>query len=390
MNRQMFEATAKINFHGQGTRTRIKKIISVIGARPQFIKAAPVSKALVRLCDGFSKSRRVTEMIVHTGQHYDSNMSEDICNQLGVVPQRNLGINGGSHGAQTAAMIRELEAVFVSERPDLVLVYGDTNSTIAGSLAAAKLGIRIGHVEAGLRSFNRAMPEEINRVVTDHVSDILFAPTEAAVRNLAHEGIHKNVHLVGDVMFDAVQENLARARQESHILERLGIEGGGYILATIHRAENTVTAGHLQRIVDALIEVSSLKRIIWPLHPRTRKALDGPPIAQLDNTAQLTIIEPVPYLDMLILESNAQTIVTDSGGVQKEAAWLGVPCVTVRNETEWVETVESGWNVLAGTQADSIIDAISCAQERRQTLAPFPVLTGAADSVAKSLVHWLM
>lgn len=390
MNRQMFETTADNNLRGPGIGTRIKKIISVIGARPQFIKAAPVSKALVRLCDGLSENRRVAEMIVHTGQHYDSNMSGDICSQLGVAPQRNLGINGGSHGEQTAAMIRELEAVFVSERPDLVLVYGDTNSTIAGSLAAAKLGIRIGHVEAGLRSFNRAMPEEINRVVTDHISDILFAPTETAVRNLAHEGIHNNVHLVGDVMYDAVQENLARARQESHILERLGIEGGSYILATIHRAENTVTVGHLQRIVDALIEVSSLRRIIWPMHPRTRKALDGAQITQIDNTAHLTIIEPVPYLDMLILESNAQTIVTDSGGVQKEAAWLGVPCVTVRNETEWVETVESGWNVLAGTQVDSIIDAISCAQERRQTLGPLPVLTGAADSVAESLVHWLL
>ena len=385
----MPHTTAEGNCYGREIGTRTKKIITVIGARPQFIKAAPVSKALAKLCNGLSENRRVIEMIVHTGQHYDSNMSEDICKQLGVAPGRNLGINGGSHGEQTAAMIRELEKVFMTERPDLVLVYGDTNSTLAGSLAAAKLGVKIGHVEAGLRSFNRAMPEEINRVITDHVSDLLFAPTETAVKNLDREGIHENVHLVGDVMYDTVQENLACARQGSRILERLAVGNGSYILATIHRAENTVSAGHLQRIVDALKEVSNFTRIIWPLHPRTRNALNRAQITQIESTAHLMIIEPVPYLDMLILESNAQTIVTDSGGVQKEAAWLGVPCVTVRNETEWVETVESGWNVLAGTQTDSIVDAVSYAQEGRQTLVPFPVLAGAAESVARSLVHWL-
>lgn len=366
-----------------------KKIVTVIGARPQFIKAAPVRDALARLTHDFNDRRGITEIVVHTGQHYDFNMSGQICGQLGLTPAVNLGINGGAHGEQTAAMIRELEKVFVAEIPAIVLLYGDTNSTLAGALAAAKLGIAIAHVEAGLRSFNRAMPEEINRVLTDHVADILFAPTETAVRNLLQEGIKENVFLVGDVMYDAVQQNLIRAQQESHILNDLGLQSKGYILATIHRAENT-TAEQLQPIVDALGTASISNKVVWPMHPRTRQVLERAHIALEDSHGGLRIIEPASYLDMLALESNAKTIVTDSGGIQKEAAWLGVPCVTVRNETEWVETVQSGWNVVVGTEVDSVLDAIDDAERRARGLVPFPVQPGAADAVAKHLVEWLM
>lgn len=366
-----------------------RKVVTVIGARPQFIKAAPVHDALTKLAHEYEEGRGITEIVVHTGQHYDFNMSEDICNQLGLAPALNLGINGGSHGEQTAAMIRELEKVFIAETPAAVLVYGDTNSTLAGALAAAKLGIRIAHVEAGLRSFNRAMPEEVNRVVTDHVANIFFAPTETAVRNLLQEGIKENVFLVGDVMYDAIQQNLIQARQESQILENLELQGKEYILATIHRVENT-TAGQLQTIVEALGRTSVSETVVWPMHPRTRKVLELEHISLNDCYRHLRIIDPVSYLDMLALESNAKAIVTDSGGIQKEAAWLSVPCVTVRNETEWVETVQSGWNVVVGTEVDRILNAISDAQARVDGLAPFPVRPGAADAVAKHLVELLM
>jgi UDP-N-acetylglucosamine 2-epimerase len=369
--------------------TTTKKIVTVIGARPQFIKAAPVRDALAKLTHDFNDRRGITEIVVHTGQHYDFNMSGQICGQLGLTPAVNLGINGGTHGEQTAAMIRELEKVFVAEIPAMVLLYGDTNSTLAGALAAAKLGIAIAHVEAGLRSFNRAMPEEINRVLTDHVANILFAPTETAVRNLLQEGIKESVFLVGDVMYDAVQQNLIRARQASHILNDLGLQSKGYILATIHRAENT-TAEQLQLIVDALGRAGLSSTVVWPMHPRTRQVLERAHIAFEDIHGGVRIIEPASYLDMLALESNAKTIVTDSGGIQKEAAWLGVPCVTVRNETEWVETVQSGWNVVVGTVVDSILDAIDDSERRARGLVPFPVQPGAADAVAKHLVEWLM
>jgi UDP-GlcNAc3NAcA epimerase len=383
-------ATGKFCSPKQAMTTRTKKIVTVVGARPQFIKAAPLSHALAELVIDRAEDKRIAEVVVHTGQHYDSNMSESICNQLGLTPDENLGINGGSHGEQTAAMIRELEKVFIREEADLVLLYGDTNSTLAGALAAAKLGMVIAHVEAGLRSFNRAMPEEINRVVTDHLANILFAPTETAVRNLVQEGIKENVFLVGDVMYDAVQQNLVRARKESRILERLGLHSGSYVLATIHRAENTAGRDHLHRIVSALRKVAASRQVIWPMHPRTKNALDQAKIVVNDSLDRLTVIEPLPYLDMLMLESNAQVVVTDSGGVQKEAAWLGVPCVTVRKETEWVETVESGWNVLAGTDIDVIVGAISNAEERKRKLVPLSVRPGAVHSVASYLLNWLM
>lgn len=381
--------TGKVRSSKQVIATRMKKIVTVVGARPQFIKAAPLSHALAELVIDRAEDKRIAEVVVHTGQHYDSNMSESICNQLGLTPDENLGINGGTQGEQTAAMIRELEKVFIREEADMVLLYGDTTSTIAGALVAAKLGIVIAHVEAGLRSFNRAMPEEINRVVTDHLANILFAPTETAVRNLAQEGIKENVFLVGDVMYDAVQQNLTRARKESRILEKLGLHSGSYVLATIHRAENTAGRDHLHRIVSALRKAAASRQVIWPMHPRTKHALHQAKVVLNDGLDGLTVIEPLPYLDMLVLESNAHVTVTDSGGVQKEAAWLGVPCVTLRKETEWAETVESGWNVLAGTDIDVIVDAISNAEERKRKLVPLSVRSGAVHSVATCLLDWL-
>ena len=365
--------------------SKTKKIVTVVGARPQFIKAAPVSEALAAICRDLREDQRIAEMVVHTGQHYDSNMSANICRQLGVSPVRNLGINGGSHGEQTAAMIRELEKLFLAEAPEIVLLYGDTNSTVAGALAAAKLGITVAHVEAGLRSFNRAMPEEINRVITDHVANILFSPTETAVSNLLREGIKENVFLVGDVMYDAVRQNLKRARRESSILAELGVQKKSYVLVTIHRAENTTGAEQLQRIASALVSASASRTIVWPMHPRTRQALERAKIP-LEKRDCLMIIDPVSYLDMLVLESEAQIVVTDSGGIQKEAAWLSVPCVTLREETEWVETVDSGWNALAGTEVDQILDAISNAEERISGLKPFPAQAGASEAVARQLV----
>lgn len=378
--------------HGQPPSHRKssgKKIVTVIGARPQFIKAAPVQEALAKLIHGSEDGRGIGETVVHTGQHYDFNMSGQICSQLGLAPAINLGINGGTHGEQTGAMIRELEKVFVAEKPAIILLYGDTNSTLAGALAAAKMGIPIAHVEAGLRSFNRTMPEEINRVLTDHVANLLFAPTETAVQNLLLEGIQENVFLVGDVMYDTVQQNMIRARQESRILEDLGLQSGSYILATIHRAENT-NAEQLRSIVDALEKACVYDKVVWPMHPRTRQALKRADMAVGDRHGRMKIIEPASYLDMLALESNAKIIVTDSGGIQKEAAWLGVPCITVRNETEWVETAQSGWNIVVGTDVDSILAAIRNAESRTRELAPFPVRPGAADAVARHLLEWLM
>lgn len=370
---------------------KTRKIITVVGARPQFIKAAPICDEFAKLNDAVDESGRITEMVVHTGQHYDYEMSEKLCSQLGLAPVTNFGINGGTQGEQTAAMIRELEKLFVSERPDMVLLYGDTNSTLAGALAAAKMRIAIAHVEAGLRSFNRAMPEEINRVVTDHVASILFAPTPTAVENLRREGINENVFLVGDVMYDAVQQHLSRAEKNPDILGILGLQSKEYVLVTVHRAENTNAPQQLQRIVAALADLSLSVTVVWPMHPRTRRALQqaGASICD-DGHDPLRIIGPVSYLDMLVLERNAQTIVTDSGGVQKEAAWLGVPCVTLRNETEWVETVESGWNVLAGTERTSILNAISLAQSRTKGLPPFPAQGGAARDIVQRLAQALI
>ena len=316
--------------------------MSVVGARPQFIKAAPVSRVLRRAHE---------EVLVHTGQHYDDNMSEVFFRELEIPePDFNLGIGSGLHGAQTGGMMAGIEKVALEVKPDWVLVYGDTNSTVAAALVAAKLHIPVAHVEAGLRSFDRRMPEEINRVLTDHVSDLLLCPTQTAIHNLAREGIDRGVHLVGDVMFDAFLFNLERARKRESVVKKLGLEPGGFALATLHRAENTDDAERL-RAVLAGIEQSGLE-IVLPLHPRTRSRLGG------DLPPRIRILEPVGYLDMLNLEADAEVIVTDSGGVQKEAYFLEKPCVTLRDTTEWTETVEAGWNVLAAWDTERIAEAI--------------------------------
>ncbi len=330
------------------------KVLSIVGARPQFIKAAAVSRVL-RATEGF------TEVLVHTGQHYDDRMSEIFFRELGIpAADRNLGIGSGAHGQQTGRMLEALEAVMQAERPDWVLVYGDTNSTLAGALAAAKLRIRVAHVEAGLRSFNRAMPEETNRVVADHVADLLFAPTDAAMRNLAQEGLAALAVRTGDVMYDAMLHYAALAGQSSRILASLGVAPRQYVLATVHRAENTDDPARLNAIFDGLARFSEHLPVVLPLHPRTRKMLG-------DTRAMrpgLHIVDPVGYLDMVELERHARLIATDSGGVQKEAYFHKVPCVTLRTETEWVELVEAGWNRLAPpTSAQAIGEALSSALE---------------------------
>lgn len=321
------------------------KIVSIVGARPQFIKAAAVSREL---------RKHHTEILVHTGQHYDANMSAIFFDELGIpAPEVSLNIGSGSHGAQTGQMLAEIEAVLLEHQPDRVLVYGDTNSTLAGSLAAVKLHIPVAHVEAGLRSFNRAMPEEINRVLTDHVSDLLLCPSQTAVDNLAAEGITQGVHLVGDVMYDALMYAVDRAKTRSTILTDLELTTKSYLLATVHRAENTDDETRLRGIFEAFEAIK--ETIVLPLHPRTAKMLDK--FKLTPNIENLKLIDPVGYLDMTTLAQNARLILTDSGGLQKEAYWLGVPCVTLRDETEWVETVEAGWNVIAGANREKIVAA---------------------------------
>lgn len=321
------------------------KVVSVVGARPQFIKAAPVSRLL---------RREHVEVLVHTGQHYDENMSAVFFDELDIpTPDYHLGVGSGPHGAQTGAMLARIEEVLLAEKPDWVLVYGDTNSTLAGALAAAKLHVRVAHVEAGLRSFNRAMPEEINRVVADHVSDLLLCPSRTAVDNLAAEGITRGVHLVGDVMADALAFAAERARGRSDVLKRLGLTERGYLLATVHRAENTDDPNRLRSILAAFDALG--ETVVFPAHPRTRKAVEALGYAP---GASVRLLEPFGYLDMVRLEQSARMILTDSGGIQKEAYWLGVPCVTLRDETEWVETVQAGWNVLVGADTARIVEAV--------------------------------
>lgn len=318
------------------------KLVSVVGARPQFVKAAVVSRAL-RALPG------VREILVHTGQHYDENMSEVFFRELDIPePDYHLGIAGGTHGQNTGRMLEAIEKVLLQEKPDWVLVYGDTDSTLAGALAAVKLHIPVAHVEAGLRSFNRRMPEEINRVLTDHASDLLFAPTETAVHNLLREGIpSKKVYLVGDVMYDAALYYAEKAERQSQILSRLGLRPKGYILATLHRAENTDDATRLRVILEAFAKVHREVPVVFPVHPRTRKRVEALGLASLLNG--VLAIEPVGYLDMVMLEKNARLIATDSGGVQKEAYFYRVPCLTLREETEWVELVRMGWNRLCAS-----------------------------------------
>jgi UDP-GlcNAc3NAcA epimerase len=323
------------------------KVVTVVGARPQFIKAAPVSRAL---------RKHGEEILIHTGQHYDQAMSDVFFDELKIpAPDYHLGVGSKSHGAQTGEMLAKVEEVLMKEQPDALMVYGDTNSTLAGALAASKLHIPVAHVEAGLRSFNRRMPEEINRVLTDHVSSWLFCPTETAVRHLTNEGVTRGVYVTGDVMADAVQFNRQLADQQSAILDELGLEKKGYLLITLHRAENTDDPRRLSQIVSALNELEV--PAVLPLHPRTKNKMNQQGLS-FDNP-HLKVIQPVGYLDMLQLEAHAQKILTDSGGVQKEAFLVQVPCITMRDETEWVETVEKGTNVLVGADKDQILHAVA-------------------------------
>lgn len=342
------------------------RIVTIVGARPQFIKAAPLSAAL-RL--------EHEEILIHTGQHSDAGMSDVFFEELGIAaPDHQLGIAGVPHGAMVGRMLERIEAILVESAPDLVLVFGDTNSTLAGALAAAKLGVRLAHVEAGLRSFNRGMPEEVNRVLTDHVSDLLFCPSGAAVANLSKEGITRGVHDVGDVMLDALLAAVERNRSREDVLKRLGLNEKQYILATIHRAENTDDADRLRGIAAGLGGLDGI--VALPLHPRTREALKRAGVTLAQN---VRVLDPTGYLDMVRLESAARVIVTDSGGVQKEAFWLGVPCITLREETEWVETIDAGWNRLAGTDPTSIVAGVGAAIEA----AARPALYGEPNAVGR-------
>jgi len=340
------------------------KVLTIVGARPQFVKAATVSRALREL------GENVQEILVHTGQHFDSYMSDVFFQELNLSsPDYHLGVGGGTHGQNTGRMLEAIEGVLFREQPDVVLVYGDTDSTLAGALAAVKLHIPVAHVEAGLRSFNRRMPEEINRILTDHISDLLFAPTEQAVENLRREGIFgEHVHIVGDVMYDAALWFAERSRERETVLALYNLRPSAYALATVHRAENTDDPERLVTIIRAFLRFAELMPVVWPLHPRTRRVLEGlvqradlpaevRPMAEESFFAEfdslgavdrsgVKFIRPVGYGEMVVLEKEARLIITDSGGVQKEAFFYQVPCATLREETEWTELVELGWNRL--------------------------------------------
>lgn len=367
------------------------KIATIIGARPQFIKAATVSRAIAGTASVMS------ETIIHTGQHFDDNMSQVFFDELGIPkPDYHLGVSGGGHGAMTGAMLEKMETLLLEIQPDRVLVYGDTNSTLAGALAAAKLHIPVAHVEAGLRSYNRRMPEEINRVVTDQLSTVLFCPTQAAVNNLKAEGFphrlsnftqnsetsHQQIVNSGDVMFDAALFYAQKAKEKNRILIEKKLASGKYVLATLHRAENTDDPLRLHSIMDGLDALAREIPVILPLHPRTRAALARENI----NPQRIQLIAPVGYLDMVALETGAAVIATDSGGVQKEAYFHGVPCVTLRDETEWVELIESGWNRLVPPGNATIRNAILAAVgSKGQDVRPYGE-GRAAEKIVQHLV----
>jgi UDP-GlcNAc3NAcA epimerase len=335
------------------------RFASIVGARPQFVKLAPVSEALRQQHD---------ELIIHTGQHYDYSMSAQFFDELAIpAPDYHLGIGSGTHGTQTARMLEAIEQVLMEERPDWVVVYGDTNSTLAGALAAAKLHIPIAHVEAGLRSFIRTMPEEINRVVTDHLSERLFCPTETARRHANNEGILQGVEVVGDVMYDILLQVRPKIAGRAHsLLPKLGVTPQSYVLVTVHRAANTDDPATIQNIARALNRLEM--PVIFPVHPRTRARMEQYGITWEKH---ISLVEPVGYIDMLTLEWGAYRILTDSGGVQKEAFLLEVPCVTLREETEWPETVEAGWNVLVGSRWEAILEAVGLPRPNPSQQKPF-------------------
>lgn len=355
----------------------MKTVLSVVGARPQFIKAAVVCESL--------RKAGITQIMVHTGQHYDLNMSEVFFRELDMrEPDHRLGVGSGSHGEQTGRMLAAVEGVLQQRKPGLVLVFGDTNSTLAGALASAKLNIPVAHVEAGLRSFKRSMPEEINRVLTDHLSELLFAPTPTAMSNLRRESLEQGAFLVGDVMLDiALRVERSMLHREPEILERFGLAEKQYVLTTVHRAENTDNERNLERIIGALHRLAAEDiPVFFPVHPRTRKRLDALGLLGDPAPPGLVFHQPVSYGDMVVLEKSARVIVTDSGGVQKEAYFFGTPAVVPRDETEWTEAVDTGWNVLTGAAADSIAGAV-VAFWNDADLPPGPPLYGTGDASDK-------
>jgi UDP-GlcNAc3NAcA epimerase len=365
------------------------KILTVLGARPQFIKAAAVNRAIRRLNES-THHETVQEVIVHTGQHFDANMSEVFFHELNIPkPNYNLGIASLGHGAMTGRMLEGVESLIQKELPNWVLVYGDTNSTLAGALAAAKLHIPVAHVEAGLRSYNMAMPEEVNRALTDRISHALFCPTKAAIENLMAEGYpfsqpgkqRQNIMNVGDVMYDVTLYYRDRVAK-SISLETWGLQEKNYALCTLHRAENTDDPRRLESILMALREINRSVRVVLPLHPRTRALLESRKhIYWLDN---ITVIEPIPYLQMQRLEMGAMIILTDSGGIQKESYFHRVPCITLRDETEWVETVEMGWNMVVGANYQLIVSAFNSFQiPSHNNDSPY----GNGDAAAKIIQH---
>lgn len=358
----------------------MKKILTVLGARPQFIKASVVSHAI-------AQTPGMQEVVIHTGQHFDANMSDVFFAELGMKkPDYFLDIHGGGHGAMTGRMLIEIEKVLQKEHPDVVLVYGDTNSTLAGALAASKLHIPVAHVEAGLRSFNMQMPEEVNRILTDRISYWLFTPTQTATEHLVREGFGaEHIIQVGDVMYDVALHHGARVPAGTGLMDSLGLKENGYALATIHRAENTNQPQRLTAIVEALVAFAHALPVVWPLHPRTRAVLEQ--AGKLETLAKAVhLIEPVGYLDMVQLEKYAALIATDSGGVQKEAFFYRVPCVTLRDETEWVELVHAGWNRLAPpVDASSMLQALEEALgSQGQNVKPYGV-GDAADRIVSRL-----
>lgn len=348
------------------------RIITIVGARPQFIKAAVVSQAL--------RAAGMDEVMLHTGQHYDASMSRVFFEELGIPePAANFGVGSGAHGAQTAAMLEALEAYLLAEaKPDWLLIYGDTNSTLAGALVAAKLHLPVAHVEAGLRSFDRRMPEEINRVVADRLSTHLYCPTETAVTNLRAEGITEGVLLTGDVMLDATRHFAERAAVRQPLAGLIQHAPGGYYLATVHRAHNTDDPARLRDIFEGLGQLEA--PVLLPLHPRTRARLGS-----LCLPSNVELREPASYLAMLTLTRHARGVLTDSGGLQKEAYWLETPCVTLREETEWVETLHHGWNRLAGADAAALVAAATTPPEGPQQ--PFGAIpeTTASAAIAHAL-----
>ncbi len=358
------------------------KVLTVIGARPQFIKAAPVSRALRKRCK---------EIVVHTGQHYDDALSGIFFRELRMAePDYNLNVGSASHAVQTAHILEKIEKILSSEKPDLVLLYGDTNSTLAGSVAAAKLKIPFAHIEAGMRGFDRTIPEEVNRIVTDHLANIHFCATETAVKNLKNEGVTENVFFVGDVMCEALMENSEMIREKSgETLKRLGAKKP-YILATIHRQKSTDREENLRAIVEAFKEIASHgKTIVFPVHPRTDKMLKKFGLLDsLSSEKNITLIPPVGYLDSLTLTMNSDGVITDSGGILKEAYMLGKPLGTAKTSTEWIETVNVGWNVLVGTDRKKIVDRVMTMKPLSEHPEIFKY-DGASEAIAEKIASFL-